>query len=131
MLKMMGTVGPSTTANGNAGLAYLGFTIAQDRGSSTAATVTPTGTSLTFTFSATTGGLPIRAEVYSSSMLWCYTISTPSPVTIPYSSFNTHCWDNTGTSYAKQPIENVQLVVPGGATATPNVSVTLVSIKEN
>jgi len=48
-----------------------------------------------------------------------------------YSAFNTHCWDNTGASYAKEPIQNIQLVVPGGATATPNVSVTLTSVKEN
>ncbi|HMF39580.1 MAG TPA: hypothetical protein VKQ32_02740, partial [Polyangia bacterium] len=130
-LRMTGTVGAATAANSYSGLAFIGFTVAQDKASTTAATLTPTGTSLTFTFSAATGSLPLRAEVYSSSMLWCYTITTPSPVTIPYSAFNTHCWDNTGASYAKEPIQNIQLVVPGGATATPNVSVTLTSVKEN
>jgi len=130
-LRMSGTVGAATPTNNYSGLAYLGFTVAQDKSSSTSATITPTGTSVTVTFSASTGGLPLRAELYSSSMLWCYTITTPSPVTIPYSAFNTACWDGSGSAYAKQPFLNFQLVVPGGLAATPNVSVTLTSVKEN
>jgi len=93
--------------------------------------VTPTGTGLTITFTASTATLPLRLQLSAGASFWCYTITGPSPVTVPYAMLNTACWDNSGTAYAKQPINNVQLVVPGGATATPGVSVTLTSVKEN
>jgi hypothetical protein len=50
-------------------------------------------------------------------------------VAIPYSSFNTACWDMTGTAYAKQAITGVQLLVPGGSAAIP-LDMTLVSIRD-
>jgi hypothetical protein len=84
---------------------------------------------LIVSFAATTGGLPFRVQVGSSSTTWCYTVTGTSPVTIPWSSFNTMCWDGTGGAYAKQPISNIQLIVPGGQTATPGVSVTLNSFR--
>jgi hypothetical protein len=128
-LTMMGTVAPATTTNSFAGFAYLGVNVNQDAASSTTGTLTPTGTGLIVSFAATTGGLPFRVQVGSSSTTWCYTVTGTSPVTIPWSSFNTMCWDGTGGAYAKQPISNIQLIVPGGQTATPGVSVTLNSFR--
>src|SRR6185503_3791995 len=130
-LRMMGTVGPATAANNYAGIAYLGFAIGQGVGTSTPSKIAPTGSSLTITFTASTGGLPLRAQLSDGSTSWCYVIPTGSPVTIPYTSFNTMCFGTGGTAYAKQPLQNIQLVVPGGATATQGVSVTLVSVREN
>jgi hypothetical protein len=44
--------------------------------------------------------------------------------------FNTTCWEPaSGTAYAKQPIEAVQLVAPGDMAAAP-LDMTLVSVKE-
>ena len=88
MLKMTGTVGPAV-APSYAGVAYMGFNVAQDSGSSTKGTLVPTGSSLTVAFSATTGSQPLRAQLSSGSSFWCYTITGASPVTIPYASFNT------------------------------------------
>jgi hypothetical protein len=131
MLKMSGTVGPAV-APSYAGVAYIGFNLGQDNGASTVPTVTPTGTGVTVTFSATTATLPLRAQLSGTgSTFWCYTITGASPATIPYASFNTACWDGSGTAYAKQPITNFELVVPGAAAATSGVSVTLSGLKEN
>jgi len=131
MLKIAGTVGAATTANSYAGVAYLGFNVGQETTSTTPTLVTPTGTGITVSFTATTGGLPLRVQFSSgSSSFWCYTVTGASPVNIPYSQFNTACWDNSGTPYTKQPIQSIQLLVPGGATATSGVSVMLNSLKE-
>lgn len=129
MLKMTGTVGPAV-APAYAGVAYLGFNLAQDNGSMTKGVVTPTGTGVKVTFSATTSTLPLRAQISSGSTFWCFTITGGSPAMIPYASFNTACWDNSGTAFGKVPIDNFELVVPGGMTATSGVSVTLSGVQE-
>jgi len=129
-LQITGTVGPATAANNYLGYAYLGINLGQDISTTGTPTVTPAGSSVTVTFAASTGSLPLRAQLTSGSTQWCYTITAASPITIPYTAFKTECWATTGTTYAKQPIQNFQLVVPGGATAT-SVSVTILSIKEN
>jgi hypothetical protein len=58
----------------------------------------------------------------SSDNYWCYTLNAPAgPVTIPMSSFNARCWDNSGPSYqAGTRISALQLIVPGSdLTRTP------------
>ena len=52
-------------------------------------------------------------------------------VTIPYAMFNKACWDNSGAAYAKEPFMSLQMSVPGGAAATPSVSVAITGVKEN
>jgi hypothetical protein len=131
-LRISGTVGPATAANSYAGVAYMGFNLGQDVGSTTVPTVTPTGTGLTVTVNTSTGPLPVRVQLTGTgSTFWCYTLPGASPVTIPYSSFNTACWDGSGTAYAKQPITSIELVVPGGGMATSGVSVSLSGVREN
>ena len=54
-------------------------------------------------------------------------------VTIPYSSFNTKCYDSPapdGTAYAKNPISAFQLQVPGGSAAG-TYTIALTGVKEN
>ncbi len=130
MLRISGTVGPATLANNYLGYAYLGINLGQDISTTGTPTITPAGSSLTVTFAASTGSLPLRAQLTAGSTQYCYAITAASPITIPYTAFKTECWATTGTAYAKQPIQNFQLVVPGGATAT-SVSVTILSIMEN
>jgi hypothetical protein len=48
---------------------------------------------------------------------WCAVYSGPG--VIPWSSFNTACWDNSGSAYAGGPINAVLVMVPGNTTATP------------
>jgi hypothetical protein len=131
MVQMTGTVGPATAANNYLGYAFVGTNLGQDISSTTKTSVTPVGGSLTLTFSASTGGLALRAVLVAGATQYCYPITAASPITIPYSSFRTDCWGTSGTAYAKQPIESFQLIVPGGANATPNVSVAIASIRDN
>jgi Glycosyl hydrolase family 12 len=46
---------------------------------------------------------------------WCAPLMGTSGF-IPWSTFNTACWDNSGTAYSGQPIVAAMLLVPGGAT---------------
>jgi hypothetical protein len=51
---------------------------------------------------------------------WCATITeVQGKVFIPYSSFNTACWDDSGAAYAGEPITAVSFLVPGSPEATP------------
>jgi hypothetical protein len=82
----------------------------------------PTGTGMTVSFTKT-GTFPLRVQIQAvgggtdETKRWCYTVTGASPVTIPYTSFNTKCWDDSGTAYAKQPLEAVLLLVPGDPAA--------------
>jgi len=131
VLSITGTVGPATTANSFAGFAMLGFNIAQDFAGTTAPAVVPAGTGLVVPFVASTGGLPLRVQVGDGSTIWCYVVTGASPATIPWSMFKTTCWDPLGgTAYAKQPISNITMLVPGGAVETPNVSLSFANLSE-
>lgn len=46
---------------------------------------------------------------------WCAPLMGTSGF-IPWGTFNTACWDNSGTAYSGQPIVAAMVLVPGGAT---------------
>jgi hypothetical protein len=128
MLRTSGTLGPANEANSYAGFAFLGFNVNQPTGSSTFSTIAPTGSSLVITYTKTAGPATIRVQLQGGATRWCANL-TASPATIPYAMFNTACWDNSGAPYAKEPIDAVQLVAPGGEAAQP-IDMTLVSVKD-
>ena len=73
------------------------------------------GSSMTLGFE-NFGGSTLRVQLADSgNNLWCYTLAqSTGPVTIPLSSFNSKCWDNSGQSF--QPGDSIttfQLIVPG------------------
>ena len=76
-------------------------------------------------------GVLRRAEISDGTTRWCHNVSS-SPTTIPYSSFNTMCWDTPpdGTGYAKQPINEFQFIVVGGSSSA-SYGVALTSVVEN
>jgi hypothetical protein len=130
LLRLSGTIGPSVTPT-FAGFGIVGFNLRQDYATVPNPVVSPAGTGVIVAFSGSTGGLPLRAQLTNGTTTWCYTLTgKTSPVTIPYFDFNVSCWDNVGTFYSKVPINAIMLSVPGGAVATPNVSVTLESVRE-
>lgn len=102
--------------------AIVGFNIAQKPGMATPGTIAPTGTGLTVNFQKT-GTFPLRVQIQAGSAAtqrWCYTIPATSTgtVTIPYTMFNTECWEGgAGTAYAMQPLQAVLLLVPGSMAA--------------
>ncbi len=61
---------------------------------------------------------------------WCYDITNAtSPVTLPLTSFNTHCWDNSGVFFTPgTPINTIQLVVPGDSVVDRPYSFCLLGI---
>jgi hypothetical protein len=91
--------------------------------------LTPAGSGLTVSYAGTVGtGVVLRAEISDGTTRWCHNL-TSSPTTIPYSSFNTACWDTPpdGTAYSKQPISEFQFIVVGASlSAAYNVSLTSV-----
>jgi hypothetical protein len=51
---------------------------------------------------------------------WCATITeVQGKVFIPYTDFNTACWDGSGDDYAGEPITAVSFLVPGSPDETP------------
>jgi hypothetical protein len=131
MLKFSGTVGASV-APSYAGVVYLGFNLNQTAGASAKGTVTPTGTGLAVQYTNTGASPIVRVQIASGTAAttrWCAPLTSASAV-IPYAMFNTECWEGgAGTAYAMQPIDTVQLIIPGGE-ADAAFDVTLVSVQE-
>jgi hypothetical protein len=132
VLQFSGSVAASATFSGTA---YLGFNVGQ-AANGTSGTVVPAGTGLTVNFT-NTGGSPLRVQIQGptgdtvATDRWCADlVGAAGPVTVPYTTFNTMCWDNSGTAYAKQPIKAIQLVIPGSDTAAVPFNVTLTSVTE-
>jgi hypothetical protein len=114
-----GSVGPMADYSG---VALLGFNINQAKDSTTLGTWMPA--------SISSGGVTVSVSNNGTSVLrvqiqgpngstdatdrWCATMITfNQTVTIPWSSFNTSCWDGLGTRYAGQPLQAVMILVPG------------------
>jgi hypothetical protein len=116
MLRLSGTVNAANEENSYAGVVSLGFSVRQAAGSSSRRTVVPTGDTLEldWVYTSPSGSARVQLSAGSSpSTRWCAMLTAP-PNSIPYTSFNTKCWDpGQGTSYTKQPIDTVQLVVVG------------------
>jgi hypothetical protein len=106
------------------GTAMIGFNINQAEGASTVGTWTPTsvssgGVQVSVT---NTGGSPLRIQIQGpnggtdATQRWCANL-TGSGGLIPWTSFNTACWDNSGSYYAGEPLAAVLVLVPGGNSA--------------
>jgi hypothetical protein len=131
MLCFSGEVGASDND-----VALIGFNVSQSPGSTMKALMKPTGKSLTVGFSKI-GTFPLRVQLQAKNAegsRWCYTVTEPSPVTIPYASFNTECWEGgAGKAYANEEIEAIMLLIPGSmaATAATPYEACLTSLTEN
>ena len=112
-----GTVGasPSYSAWANAG-----FTVNQASGTSGSTKSLPfVGSSLTVSYS-NKGGSTLELQLWDGSNYWCAYLppsAGPNTVTIPFSKFNTACWDMSGTAFVSgTPIDMVQFLIPCSAT---------------
>lgn len=64
------------------------------------------------------GGSALRLQLIAESgAFWCYELSEPIG-RAPLSQFNSQCWDDSGASYAREPLRAVQLLVPSGNLRT-------------
>jgi hypothetical protein len=130
VLTMTGTVAASGTTYPYVGLAYnLGQS---QSGGTTNTAVTPTGSGLTFTFAETApAGTTLRAQITDGTNTWCATVTGSTSVSIPYTSFAESCYNTPpGTTYAKNPINALQLQIASGTTAGA-FSLTITSVTEN
>ena len=58
---------------------------------------------------------------------WCATIKdTKGPSFIPFTDFNTTCWNTTGVKYNNEPIDAVAFLVPGTTSAESPFDITVV-----
>lgn len=114
----MGSVAPMADYSGTA---IVGFNLNQAAGSMTFGTVTPTANGIIVNVT-NTGASPLRVQLQGpngatdATQRWCAPLTGTGDVTIPYSSFNTACWDGSGTAYAGEPIAAAQILVPGTNT---------------
>jgi hypothetical protein len=64
------------------------------------------------------GGSPLRIQIQTQDGAtngqgrWCAVVNGSGGV-VPWTDFNTACWDGSGAAYARQPIVSVILLVPG------------------
>ncbi len=119
-----------------AGIALLGFNLAQELDTETAGTVVPTGSGLLVNFT-NSGGSALRVQIAGpnaatlASDRWCVEVSgTAGSVMIPWTSFNTTCWDGLGTYYAREPLMGIQLLVPGDDTLATSFAMCMNSVTE-
>jgi hypothetical protein len=115
---------------GYAGWAGLGADVNQvDTADAPVGTVVPSGTGLQISYT-NAGGSPLRIQIQdeTTDTQWCYTLGgSGGTVTVPWTSFNTTCWDTSLGEYylPGQAITGVQLVVPGSAEYSTPYSICL------
>ena len=77
------------------------------------------------------GNSPLRIQMNDpNNDNWCYDISNAtSPVTIPLASFNTACWNDSGSFFAPgTAITSIALVVPGDSVVDTPYSFCLLGV---
>jgi hypothetical protein len=73
--------------------------------------------------------LRILIQNLDGSAVWCAEL-TGAGGFIPWTTFNTACWDGSGMAYARQPISLAMISVPGGTTAAIPYNFCLNSLAE-
>jgi hypothetical protein len=114
-----GTVGASSTYNS---WANAGFNVNQAKGGASGSTnpLPLVGSTISVSY-VNRAGSRLQLELWDGSDYWCCYLppaTSPTTTTIPFSSLNTKCWDNSGTAFTSgTSITALQLTVPGGATS--------------
>ncbi len=99
------------------GYAMLAINIGQGADDDDSADITPDGTGI-YVDIENTAGSPLRIQIQDSTggddatHRWCANYTSPG--VIPWSDFNTKCWDSSeGTAYNGEEINAVMVLVPG------------------
>jgi hypothetical protein len=114
-----GSVAPNGAYQSYAGAGFnVDQTVSSEGG--TASSIPIEGSSMTLSYQNFAGS-PLRLQIIDTSYnYWCYTLTqSAGPVTIPMSSFNSHCWNGSGQSFQTGTgVSALQLIVPGGDTVS-------------
>ncbi len=119
-LCVSGTIPADATYSTGAG---FGFNLNQaattaDGSSPVAQPAIFTGSGVVVDF-ANRSGSQLEAELSDGTNYWCYTLTgLASPAFIPWQSFNTACWDNSGSSFdpTASAATSFDLILPCNAT---------------
>ncbi len=112
------------TAADWAGFGLIGFSIAQSIDPETLAggdanEIVPGGTGVRVSVQNYAGS-QLRVQIQDNSgTSWCAPVPVTGTGTIPWSSFNTMCWDGTGATYVGQPISQVMVQAPASSNLSP------------
>lgn len=127
--------GVVTTSADNSSNALLGVNLSQGKADDVLPqTVTPTRAGLLIEVKNNAGS-PLRVQVQTPDGAtndrdrWCAVVSGSGGF-IPWSQFNTACWDNSGMPYAREPISGAMLLVPGTSAAPVPYDVCLLKLAE-
>lgn len=111
-----GSVGPLADFGG---MAALGVNLNQAQLEPNApSTITPTGDGIVVGLN-NKSGTALRVQIQGpngaadANDRWCAPVSGKGGL-VPWTTFNTKCWDNTGAGYAQQPLQSAMILVPGG-----------------
>ncbi|HET9933368.1 MAG TPA: hypothetical protein VFQ35_21840 [Polyangiaceae bacterium] len=127
-----GSVGPMSDYSGTA---TVGVNLNQEADPSAPANpVTPTKDGITVNVT-NRGGSALRVELRGpnaetdTAQRWCASIMGSGGF-IPWSSFNTACWDGSGAAYNREPIVSAAILVPGSNSNAVSYDVCLNSLNE-
>jgi hypothetical protein len=127
-----GSVGPMVDSSGADG---IGINLNQAPGANTPVeNWTPTGTGIVINVS-NPGGSALRVQIQGptgatdATDRWCTQFTVfDEPVFLPWSAFNTACWNGSGSTYQMQPLQAVLLIVPGGKATAVSFSACITSL---
>ena len=129
---IQGSVAPTADNTGNA---MLGVNLNQgSTGELMVQTITPSLDGVVVQVK-NNGASPLRLQIQAldgdtnDQARWCVVLSGSGGF-IPWSQFNTACWDGSGTAYQRQPISGAMLLVPGAVSAAVRYDVCLEKLAE-
>jgi hypothetical protein len=127
-----GSVAPTPDNSGNA---MLGMNLNQANANDAAPqTIVPTRAGIQVDITNNTGS-PLRVMVQAldgatnERARWCAALNGSTKF-VPWSQFNTTCWDGLGSPYLREPISTAMLLVPGTTDAAISYDVCLKSMAE-
>jgi hypothetical protein len=106
----------------NAGWAAFGFYV-QQAITGEMLTITPTSAGVNIQVDNLAGS-PLRVQIGGPNMAedasqkWCAPIVENGGY-IPWSAFNTHCWDGSGSPYRGEPLQSISIIATASSVLTP------------
>jgi hypothetical protein len=119
----------------NSGNAILGVNVNQDNSADmNVQTVSPALDGIRVALT-NHGGSVVRLQVQAldgatnERARWCAEVNGSGGF-IPWSAFNTACWDGSGMPYQREPISGAMLLIPGATKAQTTFDVCLAALAE-
>jgi len=95
------------------GIAMVGFNLNQEPTGGTGSELSwsPAGDGIMYSLVLDTS-TPVHLALHGPTQTWCAVVTEPDGL-IPWDNFNTACWDNSGSSYDRSPLQSVSVNVTG------------------